>query len=224
MSLTLISVLAFFHIILFVFWLGGDLGVAILGDHFRKRKDYSITERLTILKLLVITDMGPRIAWCLMIASTISLVKAGGYWDVPLWGVIAAWAVSLLWLWLTLAIHKAGQTPKAAHLKKYDMILKWALAIFYLGLGGTSLAVNAPLEPNWLATKAFIFGLIFVAAIMIDVMFRPVGPLLMAVINEGSSDETEAPLLETMNKSRFWVRMTYVLLVIVAFIGTTKFF
>lgn len=224
MTLSLISVLAFFHIILFVFWLGGDLGVAILGDHFRKRDSYSLQERMTILKLLVITDMGPRIAWCLMIASTISLVKASGYWDVPAWGVILAWAVSFAWLWITLAIHKAGQTPKAAKLKKIDMALKWALAIFYLGLGTISLSTDAPLEPNWLASKALIFGLIFVAAIMIDVMFRPVGPLLMAVINDGSSDATEEPLLATMNKSRFWVRVTYLLLVIIAFIGTTKFF
>lgn len=224
MSLSLISVLAFFHIILFVFWLGGDLGVAILGDHFRKRKDYSLQERMTILKLLVITDMAPRIAWCLMIASTISLVKAGGYWDVPAWGVALAWGVSFFWLWLTITIHKEGQSPKAAKLKKYDIVLKWGLAVFYLGLGAVSLAADAPLEPNWLASKAFIFGLIFVAAIMIDVKFRPVGPLLMAVINEGSTDATEDPLLATMNKSRFWVRMTYLLLVIIAFIGTTKFF
>jgi len=69
-----------------------------------------------------------------------------------------------------------------------------------------------------------IFGLVFVAAILIDVMFKPVGPLLMAVIEKGSSDETEMPLLKTMNKSRFWVHMVYLLLVIIAFIGTTKFF
>ena len=80
------------------------------------------------------------------------------------------------------------------------------------------------MEPNWLATKAFLFGLIFVAAILIDVMFKPVGPLLMAVIEEGSSDETEIPLNKTMNDARFWVRVVYLLLIIVAFIGTTKFF
>ncbi|WP_371398127.1 hypothetical protein [Fretibacter rubidus] len=219
--ITLYGSLVFFHILLFVFWLGADLGVAILGDHFRKRS-YSIEERLTILKLLVITDMGPRTAWALMIASTISLVAAGGYWAVPLWGVVAAWAVSLGWLWLVWAAHLAGQTPKATKLKKIEMVLKWGLAAFYLGLGGLSLVTNAPLEPNWLASKALLFGLIFVAAILIDVMFKPVGPLLMALIEKGSSEETEAPLLKTMNKSRFWVRMTYLLLVIVGFIGTTQ--
>lgn len=222
--ITLLGILTFFHILLFVFWLGGDLGVAILGDHFRKRDTYSLQERMTILKLLVINDLGPRYAWALMIASTISLVKAGGYWDVPVWSVILAWAISFFWLWLVIAAHKAGQTDKGKKLRKIEVILKWILAAFYLGLGAISLATDAPLEPNWLATKAFLFGLVFVAAILIDVMFKPVGPLLMAVIEKGSSDETEIPLLKTMNKSRFWVRMVYLLLVIVAFIGTTKFF
>jgi len=221
---SLITVLAFFHILLFVFWLGGDLGVAILGDHFRKRDTYSLQERMTILKLLVINDLGPRYAWALMIASTISLVKAGGYWDLPIWGVILAWGISMGWCWLIHAAHKAGQTPQGKKLRKIEVSLKWILAAFYLGLGVMSLATDAPLEPNWLATKAFLFGLVFVAAILIDVMFKPVGPLLMAVIEKGSSDETEMPLLKTMNKSRFWVHMVYLLLVIIAFIGTTKFF
>lgn len=222
--ITLYSLLVFFHILLFVFWLGGDLGVAILGEQFRKRDQYSLQERLTILKILVINDLGPRYAWALMVASTLSLVKAGGYWDVPVWGIIVAWVVSLFWCWLVYASHKAGQTDKGKQLRKIEMVLKWVLASFYLGLGGLSLATDAPLAENWLASKAVFFGLIFVAAIMIDVMFKPVGPLLMAVIEKGSSDETEEPLLKTMNKSRLWVRMVYLLLVIVAFIGVTKFF
>ena len=159
-----------------------------------------------------------------MIASTISLVKAGGYWDLPIWGVALAWCISIVWCWLIYAAHKAGQTDKGHKLRKSEMGLKWILAAFYLGLGLTSLMTDAPLEPNWLATKAFLFGLIFVAAILIDVMFKPVGPLLMAVIEKGSNDDTEIPLNKTMNKSRFWVRIVYLLLVIVAFIGTTKFF
>lgn len=223
MTLTLYTVLIFFHILLFVFWLGADLGVAILGGQFRKR-DYSLPERLTILKILVMVDMGPRSAWALMIGSTISLLMAGGYWALPLWAAVLAWGISLTWLWLVWAAYKAGQTPYAATLKKIEMVLKWLLAGFYLALGLTSLIGNAPLEPNWLAAKAVLFGLIFIAAILIDIRFKPVGPLLMALIDKGSSEATEAPLLKAMNKSRFWVRMTYVLLVVTAFIGTSKLF
>lgn len=222
--ITFYSLLVFFHIILFVFWLGGDLGVAILGEQFRKRDQYSLQERLTILKILVINDLGPRYAWALMVASSVSLLKTGSYWEVPLWGVGLAWVISLFWCWLVHASHKAGQTDKGKQLRKIEMVLKWVLAAFYLGLGSLSLATNSPLAENWLASKALIFGLIFVAAILIDVMFKPVGPLLMNVIEKGSSDETELPLLKVMNRSRFWVRSVYLLLVIVGFIGVTKFF
>jgi hypothetical protein len=215
--------LVFFHILLFVFWLGADLGVAILGGEFRKR-DYSLQERLTILKLLVKTDMGPRTAWALMIGSTVSLLYSGGYVEMSSLWVVLAWAVSLIWLWLVWTAYRAGQTPKAAKLKKIEGILKWGLAAFYLGLGAISLLHDAPIAENWLASKALLFGFIFVAAILIDVFFKPVGLLLMTLVNEGSSDATEAPLRAQMDKSRFWVRMTYLLLLITGFIGTTKFF
>lgn len=219
--MTLYGLLVFFHILLFVFWLGADLGVAVAGSRFR-RQDYSVEKRLAILELLVAIDMGPRTAWALMVGSTISLVSVAGHWAVPVWGVLLAWAVSLFWLWLVWTAHKAGQTPKAAKLKKIEMILKWALAAFYLGIGLVSLFADAPLAPDWLAVKAIIFGLIFVAAILIDVMFKPVGPLLIKLIDEGSGGPAEGPLLAQMNKSRFWVRVTYALLVVVAFLGTTK--
>jgi hypothetical protein len=221
MTISLLSLLVLFHILLFVFWLGADLGVAIAGAHFR-RQSYSVEERLAVLKLLVATDMGPRSAWALMVASTLSLVHVAGYWVLPLWGLALAWAISLFWLWLVWAAHLAGQTPKAAKLKKIEMVLKWALAAFYLGLGLLSLWLGEPLMEHWLAAKALVFGLIFLAAIMIDVKFKPVGPLLMQLIKEGSGGPVEAPLLKTMNASRVWVRVTYILLVIVAFLGTTK--
>jgi len=219
--ITLYAVLVFFHLLLFVFWLGGDLGVAILGEHFRKR-DYSMPERLTILKLLVINDLGPRTAWAFMIPSTISLLYVGGYWDLPLAGVIAAWVIGAFWVWLVFAAHKAGQTPRGTKLRKVEYILKWILAAFYLGLGVVSFAWNAPLEPNWLASKAVLFGLIFVAAIMIDVFFKPLGGPLVKLIEEGSSEETEAPVLAIMNRTRIWVRIVYVLLIITAFMGHAK--
>jgi hypothetical protein len=104
------------------------------------------------------------------------------------------------------------------------MVLKWALAAGYLYIGFVSLVLGAPLSFNWLAAKAFLFGLIFIAAIMIDVRFKPVGPALMTLIEKGSSDETELPLRAVMDRSRLWVRITYLLLIIVGFAGTTKFF
>jgi hypothetical protein len=91
-----------------------------------------------------------------------------------------------------------------------------------LWLGGQSLITGGPLIPDWLAWKALLFGLIFVSAIMIDVTFKPVGAQLTAVLEEGSSDATEIPLRRTMDRTRIWVWMVYLLLLVTAFLGNTK--
>jgi len=67
-----------------------------------------------------------------------------------------------------------------------------------------------------------LFGLIFVAAIMIDVAFKPVGPQLTRLLKEGSSDATEVPLRATMDRTRVWVMMVYLLLVATSYLGVVK--
>ncbi len=216
------QLLVFIHIILFVLWLGADVGVFMLGQHFRKREKYDLPQRLVLLQLLVNLDMTPRTAWALMVPLTITMVDAGGWWDVPVWGVALSWVVGAVWLWLVWDAHIHDQTERAARDRKIEFVLKIGLTIFYLGLGIISLVQGEPLIPIWLATKALMFGLIFAAAIMIDVAFKPVGPQLGKLIVEGSSDETEIPLRKTMDLTRIWVWIVYLLLLATAFLGNIK--
>jgi hypothetical protein len=219
---TIYQNLVYFHVLLFVFWLGADLGVFILGQHFRKR-DYSIPERLTILKLLVITDLGPRTAWCLMVPVTVSMAATGNWWPgLPGWVVLASWIVGLFWLWLVWDAHHHDQTPRAARNRKIENWLKYGITAFYLWLGTASLISGAPLAERWLAWKALLFGAIFLAAIMIDVAFKPVGPKLMALIQQGSSDATEVTLRQAMDRTRIWVFIVYGLLFVTAYLGNVK--
>ncbi len=214
--------LVFVHLLLFVLWLGADVGVFLLGQHFRKRHTYSLDQRLALLRLLVEVDMVPRTAWALMVPISLSVVTLGGYWIVPAWLLASAWAVGAFWIWLVWDAHLHDQTPRAARDRKIEFWLKVGLTLFYLGLGLVSLIEGAPLAETWLATKALLFGAIFAAAIMIDVAFKPVGPLLGRLIKEGSCDTTEVPLLATMNRTRLWVWVVYALLLGTAYLGSVK--
>ncbi|HEX8757304.1 MAG TPA: hypothetical protein VF745_13280 [Steroidobacteraceae bacterium] len=216
------SCLVFAHLLLFVLWLGGDVGVYTLGRHFRMRARYSIEQRLALLKLLVAIDMVPRTAWALMVPVSLSVVAAGGYWAVPRWLLALAWIAGLLWTWLVWDAHAHERTPRAARERRVEFWLKIVLALFYLWLGSASLATGAPLTAAWLAVKALAFGLIFGAATMIDVAYRPVGAQLGRLLREGSSDATELPLLVTMNRTRAWVWTVYLLLLVTAFLGVAK--
>jgi len=214
--------LVFAHLLLFVLWLGADVGVFVLGQHFRRRESYTLDQRIALLKLLVEVDMVPRSAWALMVPLSLSVLAAGGWWAVPaplLWG---AWAIGLGWLWLVWDSHHHDMTPRAARNRRIEGWLRWLIGGFYLALGAHSLALGAPLAPTWLALKALMFGLIFVAAIMIDVTFKPVGAQLAAVLQQGSSDATEIPLRRTMDATRVWVWAVYLLLLVTAFLGNVK--
>lgn len=212
--------LVYVHLLLFVLWLGADVGVFLLGQHFRKRHAYGLPERLALLKLLVIVDMVPRTAWALMVPVSLSVVRLGGWWaDESAWLLAAAWLTGGGWLWLVWDAHAHDMTPRSSRDRRIEGWLRYALTAFYLGLGGVSLATGAPLAPHWLAAKALLFGLIFAAAIMIDVSFKPVGPQLGRLLAEGSSDATEVPLRATMDRTRIWVWCVYLLLVATSLLG-----
>lgn len=214
--------LVFVHLLLFVLWLGADVGVYMLGQHFRKRDRYSLDQRLALLRLLVEVDMVPRIAWALMVPLSLSVVSMGGYWAVPTALLVGAWIIGGIMIWLACDAHAHEQTPRAARDRQIEFWLKNGVGIFYLGLGGISLATGTALGSGWLGMKALMFGLIFAAATMIDVAFKPVGPQLGRLIKEGSSDATELPLLTTMNRTRIWVWIVYLLLLVTAYLGLVK--
>lgn len=216
------QLLVFTHLLLFVLWLGADVGVFLLGQHFRKRETYSLDQRIALLKLLVLVDMTPRSAWALMVPLSLSVVDTGGYWDVPFGLLVAAWAIGAFWLFLVWDSHWHDQTPRAVRNRTIEGWLRWIVGGFYLWLGAQSVLTGAPLSVGWLAWKALLFGVIFVAAIMIDVTFKPVGGQLAAVLKEGSVDATELPLLATMNRTRIWVWIVYALLLATAFLGNVK--
>lgn len=70
----------------------------------------------------------------------------------------------------------------------------------------------------WLAR---MLGAIFGAAIAIDIAVRPVGPLLMARVQQGGSDETEIPFRRPMDRTRLFVQITHVLLFVTSWLGVT---
>jgi hypothetical protein len=214
--------LVFAHLLAFVFWLGADLGVAILGAAFRDRTK-PLETRLELLRLLTVVDMGPRTAWVVMVPLSLALVQAGGYWDVPLALTAVVWLVAAAWMALVWRAHLVGPGAQSARLKQAEFWLKVAITLFYAWLGLSSVLGFGPLAGEaWLAWKAVVFAAIFVAAIMIDVAFKPVGPLLGSLIQQGSSDATELPLRQAMDSTRLWVWLVYALLVVVAWLGSVK--
>lgn len=216
------NALLWVHILLFVFWLGGDFGVFMAGQYFRDRKNFSLDQRLAILKLLVAIDMAPRTAFALMVPVSLSLMRAAGWWATPLPLLLAAWLLSAVWLYFLFDAHHYAQTPRGNRSKAIGAWLQHGFGALFLGLGIASLVAGWPITVTWLSWKAMLFGCIFVSAFMIDLWFKPVGPMLVKLVSQGSSDETEIPLRKTMDACRVWVKVTYALVLAISLLGVFK--
>lgn len=214
--------LVFLHLLLFVFWLGGDVGVFILGQQSRRSDVYSLKERMTLLKVLVMVDMAPRTCIALMVPISLTLANAGGWWDVPNGILVMGWIVGATLILATWTVFLNHGSPKAAIFKKLDFWLQVAMAIFYGSVAASSLSGNGPIADTWLAAKTMLYSLIFVTAIMIDISYRPIGPALAQLKNSDGDPEAEAFVLSIQNRTRKWVLTIYGLLFVIGYIGAVK--
>src|ERR1700757_427545 len=93
------------HILIFVYWLGSDLGVFYSAGYLTDPK-LSVETRRTVMKILHFIDLFPRMALVLMIAVGFTLALAGGYatlpsgWTAPVLAVL--WIADLAWFALVI--------------------------------------------------------------------------------------------------------------------------
>lgn len=209
------------HILLFVYWLGADLGVLILARAV-KRADLSFDQRALLLRMALLIDVTPRIAFVLMfpvgfqLASGLGLVHAGALAHAAVWLFAGAW------LALVLAIGRNEGKPLGQRLMQFHLALQGVLAVVFVGLGASSLLGHGPFDGAWLAAKVALFGLIFACAIGIDWEFRPIGPAFHRLATEGSGPEVEAAISGSIDGAIRWVLALYGLLLVIGFLGTTQ--
>lgn len=221
-SITIYGLLDYLHILLLVFWLGTDLGVLLAARRVRDAA-LSPAERLTLLDLALRIDLLPRIAFSLMFAVGATLGYLGGTLPLPAWALGLLWALTALWLTLTLALLAAEGKPVQGLLAAVQRVwlvavaLACGLAALWLLAGSGEAAV-----PGWLALKIGLFGFVCLAAIGIDRAFLPLIPAMGELARSGSSAALETRISGAINHALRYVYTLYGLLFLAAFLGVTK--
>jgi hypothetical protein len=158
MYVTSYDLLIYIHTLLFVYWLGGDLGV-YLSAKFVADRNLPLDERFRFMHVLMQCDMGPRTALIGLIplgfqmAWMLQISPIGGA------GLITIWVVSLLWLAANWWMFFNEQHAMTAKLRGIDMYLRYFVILGMGGLGLWSLFSGAPIVDKWLASKILLFAL-----------------------------------------------------------------
>jgi hypothetical protein len=213
------SVLVWVHVVLFVYWLGADIGVFI-GAIWVKNAKRSFVERAALLQLATAIDMTPRLAFILMMPLGLTMAR---HWGLPLGdaGLAAVWAVAALWLASAITIMRSHGTPLARSLERVQNIFMPIAGVTFIA-AGIYLLNDGTVVPAWLAWKIILFGGIFFLAIGIGLGFGPLGPAFGRLAAEGSTPEIESAIRRPIDITLIVVSALYLVLLAISFLGVVK--
>ncbi|MGW0808644.1 hypothetical protein [Nonomuraea sp. NPDC002799] len=190
------------HLVLFVFWLGGDLGV-FYSSRYVLNPALSPQARATALGIMSGLDLGPKICLVLFLPSGVTLMalephgaELFGVRLFPLWSVLLVWVFALGWLALTVADHRThGRFPLV---RRADWAIRLALIATIAGFAAYTLLADRPFgvttDPRWLGGKLALYTLAIAAGLGIRLKLRPFGPAFGALSASGSTPELERTL------------------------------
>lgn len=217
------NLLLFAHVLLFVYWLGSDVGV-FYGVRFVLNPELSVETRKTVMALVHWIDALPRICLVSMVPVGTSLAVQLGLVDVPEAMqaplLIGVWVLGLAWLAIVIRIY-GGATGS---ITRVDYVIRIATMIAFPVFGITSLLGRGPFVAgnDWLAVKAILFGLVIACGLALRVLGKPFGQAYAQIVAGNSTPEVEARLSDAMVKSKRVVVVLWLLVAATAYLGLTK--
>ncbi|MFN7053960.1 hypothetical protein [Hyphomonas sp.] len=209
------------HLLVFVYWLGGDLG-AFYTSRFLIRPGVSADRRLMAAKIVGDVDMAPRTALILALPTGLSLAAAKGWLAMGPAVMAALWAGSLAWLALAWAIHnRHGAAPMAW--RQADLMIRWLMIAGLVAAAAWSLsgAGGGDGLPLFLSLKLLALAGCTGLGLYIRAVLAPLGPALMGLTGPDAAG-AEASLAATLNRARPLVVCIWALLIAAAALALFK--
>ncbi len=211
---------AYVHILLFVYWLGADVGLWLAMAFIRDPR-LSFETRATLIRLGFYIDLFPRISFALILPVGMHLARSLGLYPIGGRLLAAAWVVGVLWSALHLAVVRYKGTALARRLIVVNKCYEAAAGLFFVSVGALSLATGAPIEAGWFALKLLLFGAIFWVILGIDTVLQPFTTLLR-MGPDGSTPGQEALVRRLTNRTMAWAVLMYLMIAAAAFLGRVK--
>ena len=181
-----------------------------------------VEARFQMLEMALKIEILPRIMWVMALPLGVHLSKSLGYIDPSSLTLTMMWVFTLMWLVINVGGATNLDKPWGQQLSKINRIVVASLGAGLIIVAATSFMGYGPYEPNSIALKVGLYGLINLTILGIEIAFFPLGMAFERLATEGSSPELESSITGGMNTTLKWVHATYIMIFIVAFIGVTK--
>ncbi len=212
------QVVVIMHVLLFVYWLGGDLGV-FYSSKFVVRPDISPEARSISAKIMLDLDLIPRMCMSLMLTVGGILTEFIGV-PHPLYQQVGIVLLGPVWLFCVMYLHFRHGSKAYPLVAKFDMFIRYAVVI------GLPISVWLHWDSNnlgdylWVAAKLLIFAFLVFCGIMVR---GKIGPFIATVLKCGAgempTDAENAAQRKSLSQVRVWVFMIWAGVFIEGFIG-----
>lgn len=210
-----VSLSKLLHMLVYVYWLGGDLG-AFYASSFLISPARSVPERVLAMKILNI-DMAPRTALILALPTGLTLAVARGWLMIPVAPMAVLWVFFLGWLAIAWTVHRRHGAP-AEPLRRVDLAIRYAVLAALLGAGVAGLMGHAPM-PLFIAGKLLILA----AAIGIGLLIRrrlvPLFAPFRTMVTTGPTHGTNTEIARIIGRLRPLVVTLWLLITGAAWLG-----
>jgi len=215
------ELLLLIHILLFVYWLGGDLGV-FYSSGFVVNDSLSREARLTAAKIMLGCDLVPRICMSLMLTVGGLLSASMGFEHIT-WQL---WLIVLLgpfWLSMVLVLHFKHHASFIPALTTFDFYFRWLVIASIIASCAYALSVERFSGNSWLIAKLLGFAFLVFCGLMIRIQFKGfVATYSKLMMGHEIAKVDNQVMKASLNRVRPWVVTIWIVLLIEALLGVFK--
>lgn len=213
------EILTLIHVLLFCYWLGGDIGV-FYSSGFVVDDSLSRDQRLMAGKIMITLDLVPRICMSLMLTVGGVLSELQGY-SHPAWQIVAILLLGPVWLSLVLLLHfRHGSGSQL--LTKIDRTLRWFVIVAILLSVFISELQGRLASAHWLSAKLLGFAFLVFCGLMIRRRFGGFAAGYAALLAGEPSEAENTAMRGSLQRMRPWVLLIWFVLIVEAALGIAQ--
>lgn len=210
----------FLHLLLFVYWLGGDAGV-FYSSKFVVNPALSRDARMTAAKIFIDLDMIPRYCMALMLTVGGILAEVMGI-SHPTWEMVAIVLLGPVWLFLVVAVHAREGTATGQTLKRIDVWFRWIVIASILVSVVHSHWTGRLDGLEWFSAKLVIFAFLVFSGLMIRRNLPPFIEGFRTLATSGPTPESDRLMIDGMARCRPWVLAIWAGVALSGLLGVLK--
>ena len=209
------------HLLLFAYWLGGDIGV-FYSSGFAINPKLSRGARQAAGTIMMNLDLIPRL--CLSLMLTVGGVLTHYYGiEHPLWQMIGIILLGPIWTCALIYIHFNEGTDLVKKMTKIDYYFRWIMVFTLIAsVTYTFIYTDRLAENPWVGAKLIVFAALIFCGIMIRKYIGGFITGIHNIVTDNINEADDIAMAASLSKARIFVLTIWFLLFVEVWIGVVK--